>query len=107
MRDAYKLREKQMHVALLIFTTECGSLSEKSVHNQPYLCRLLFLSLFLYLCGFLYLLWLNFRKLNPHRMQLHCKHTGFFIRHFIHFISSFGANDSLPSFIPLPGTIAL
>lgn len=38
-------------------------------------------------------MWVNFRKLNAHIRQLHSKHAGFCIRHFLHFVSSFSIDD--------------
>ena len=92
VRDTYKPRKNQTPVALLGLTAENGSLSWKSVQNQLYL-RKLFLPLSLYLCGFLYCMWLNFNQLNTDIRQFHCKHTGFCIRCFLHFISSFSMDD--------------
>lgn len=100
-----ELRGKH-YAAPLSFTTEHGSLRGSSVQNQPFLFRLL-RSLFLYLCGFLYHVRLNFSELKPHTMQLHCKHTGLFIRHFLHIISGFRIGAFSPSLIPLLGTLAL
>ena len=92
VRDIYKLRKNQTPVALLGLTTEHGSLSWNSVQNQLFL-RHLFRPLSLYLCGFLYCMWLNFNKLNTDIRQFHCKHTGFCIRRFLHFVSSFSLDD--------------
>lgn len=69
--------------------------------------KLWLLFLFLYLCGSLDHMWLTFRKLNAYRMQCHRKNTVFFIRHFLHFLSSFSIDDSLPSSYFIPGTLAL
>ena len=108
VRNIYKLRKNQTPVALLGLTTEHGSLSWNSVQNQLFL-RHLFHPLSLYLCGFLYCMWLNFNKLNTDIRQFHYKHTGCCIRRFLHFISSFSLDDFfffLPSVISPLGTLA-
>ena len=92
LRDTYKLRKNQTPVARLGLTAEHGSLSWKSVQNQLY-PRKLFLPLSLYLCGFLYCMWLNFNKLNTDIRRFHCKHTGFCIRRLLHSISRLSMGD--------------
>lgn len=98
-----KLKENQIPVIPLNLTTEHGSLSGNNLQNESSLFKLWLLSPFLYLCGFLDHMWLTFRKLNACRMQHHHKHTGFFIGRFLHFLSSFSIDDSLPSSYFTPG----
>lgn len=102
-----KLRGKQMHAAPLSFSAEDGSLSGNCVHNQPYLFQLLSLSFPLSVWFPLsHVVELQYVK-PTYIMQLRCKHTGSFIRHFLHLIPGFGIGDFPPSVLSLLGTLAL
>ena len=60
--------------------------------SNKFTCKL-FLPLSLYLCGFLYCMWLNFNKLNTDIRRFHCKHTGFCIRRLLHSVSRLSMGD--------------